>query len=141
MYLSVPGPPAPPPPPWYCKYLNLACPAPQTANPDSLAGLYSGLQAELQTPGDTTGSTNSSTVVGLGCAPGGACHCGGKCQHGMGIFDSGTDISGWGWEEWSVVGVGAFAVLSMFSATQSGVRSVRRAVRRRRAYKRLKEAA
>jgi hypothetical protein len=144
MYLSVPGPPPPPPPPWYCKLLNLGCPAPQAQNPDSLASLYPGLQNEIATPGDVAGSTNSSTVqglAGLGCAAGQPCKCGGKCKHGMGIFDSGTDISGWGWEEWSVVGVGAFAVWSMLSATQSGVRSVRRTVRRRAAYKRLKEAA
>ena len=141
MYLPVPGPPAPPPPSGLCTTFKIGCPAPPPPNPDTLAGLYPGLQTELQTPGNPVGSTNSSTVVGLGCA-GGACHCGGKCgQHGMGIFDSGTDISGWSWQEWGVVGIGAFAVWSMMSATQSGVRSVRRVVRRRRTYKRLKEAA
>lgn len=130
MYLPVPGPPAPPPPSGLCTTFKIGCPpAPPPPNPDTLAGLYSGLQTELPAP------------VGMGCA-GGTCHCGGKCgQHGMGIFDSGTDISGWSWKEWGVVGIGAFAVWSMMSATQSGVRSVRRVVRRRRTYKRLKEAA
>lgn len=133
MYLAIPAPPAPPPPSDWCKTLNLGCPPPPAApNPDALASLYPALQTELQTPGDITGSTNSSSVVGLGCAPGGACHCGGKCkQHGMGIFNSGTDISGWGWQEWGVVGIGAFAVWSMFSTTSRGVSTVKRSYRRR----------
>jgi hypothetical protein len=96
MYLSVPGPAPPPPPAWYCKLLNLGCPAPQAQNPDSLASLYPGLQNEIATPGDVAGSTNSSTVqglAGLGCAAGQPCKCGGKCKrHGMGQADD-TDTT------------------------------------------------
>src|SRR5208337_3119153 len=37
-----------------------------------------------------------------------SCTSGGPCEggdHGMGqLFDSGTDISGWGWPEWAIVG-------------------------------------
>jgi hypothetical protein len=81
----------------------------------------------------------------------GDCSCGGKCggcgDHGMGqdssnplssLFASGTDISGWGWPEWAVVGVGAFMVGSAVSNVASAGRSVSRSVSsyKRRAKKR-----
>ena len=65
-----------------------------------------------------------------------SCTSGGPCEggdHGMGqLFDSGTDISGWGWPEWAIVGFGAFAVLSAVQNVTSAGRSVSRSVRRYR---------
>jgi hypothetical protein len=74
----------------------------------------------------------------------GDCGCGGKCggcghDHGMGqLFDSGTDISGWGWPEWAIVGGAAFAVMTAVSAVGNAGRKVSRSVRgvRSRAKKR-----
>jgi hypothetical protein len=60
--------------------------------------------------------------VGLGC-PG---MCGGS---GMGLFDSGFDISNWGWEEWLTVVGGLYAVVSVFSTTSRAARSVHRKTR------------
>ena len=67
------------------------------------------------------------------------CGCGGTCggcghDNGMGqldlssLFASGTDISGWGWPEWSIVGLGAFAVASAVSNVASAGRRVSRSV-------------
>lgn len=66
------------------------------------------------------------------------CGCGGSCGDcGMGqddssplssLFASGTDISGWGWPEWSIVGLGAFAVLSAVSNVASAGRRVSKSV-------------
>ena len=77
-------------------------------------------------------------IGGMGCPGKSDCGCGGKCGgcgdgHGMGLFDSGTDISGWGLPEWGLLGVGAFALFSMTSSVSRGARSVRRTLRRRRA--------
>lgn len=132
MYLSVPGPPPPPAPSGWCKTLKLGCPPPPAPpNPDSLVGLYAGLQAELPTPGDQTGSTNSSTVTGLGCA-GAGCQCGGQCkQQGMGLFDTGMNVSGWGMPEWGIVGLSAVFVWSLTRSPLKG--SSKRMYRHRRA--------
>lgn len=66
---------------------------------------------------------------GMGCGCGGTC---GGCghQHGMGLFDSGTDISGWGLPEWGIVGVAGFAVISLLSSVTRGARSATRGYRR-----------
>jgi hypothetical protein len=84
----------------------------------------------------------SAGMSGHDCGCGGTC---GGCGHGMGqddspstLFASGTDISGWGWPEWLIVGLGAFAVASAVSNVASAGRSVGRSVSgyKRRAKKR-----
>lgn len=59
---------------------------------------------------------------GMGCA--GGCSCGGTCQKGLGYFDTGWDISGWGWMEWGTVAVVAYMLMSTF---QTSRRSYKRA--------------
>ena len=74
-------------------------------------------------------------MSGHDCGCGGSC---GGCGHdsGMGqldlssLFASGTDISGWGWPEWSIVGLGAFAVASAVSNVATAGRKVSRKVSR-----------
>ena len=45
---------------------------------------------------------------------------------GMGIFDSGMDFTTWSWPEWSVVGIGVYALLSLVGDTKRGVQRTRR---------------
>lgn len=85
-----------------------------------------------------------------GCGCGGAGTCG---SSGLGLFDSGLDYTGWGFPEFAIViGVGMFALYSMFSTTKRGVKSgylglegaaqrrrKRRAARYRAKAKRLEE--
>ena len=70
---------------------------------------------------------------GMGCGGDTNCSCGcsGKTA-GMGLFDSGTDFSGWGVPEWSIVGIGAAAALSLLTNVANTGKSIRRAVRRRK---------
>lgn len=65
---------------------------------------------------------------GLGCG----CGCGGRCQQGLGYFDTGWDISGWGAAEWGTVLVFAYMVISTFTTTQRGYRRARRSYKRMR---------
>lgn len=69
---------------------------------------------------------------GLGCA----CLSG---VNGLGLFDTGLDLSGWGPMEWAVIGLGAFALYSMVSTTGRGVRGARKAVRSRSTRRRRRE--
>ena len=68
----------------------------------------------------------------------GGCHCGGTCggcgghSHGMGLFDSGLDYSGWGLAEFAVVGAGVYLGVSLISDLFSAGRTVGRV---RRAYR------
>ena len=68
-------------------------------------------------------------LPGLGC--GGSCGCSKDCG-GLGFFDSGMDISGWGIAEWSTVAGLGYMVLSTVFTTKRAVRSVGRKVRRAR---------
>ena len=64
---------------------------------------------------------------GLGCAS-----CGGNCGRcGLGLFESGMDISGWTWQEWLVVGLGGYVLTSMFFTTRRAARQVSEGVRKR----------
>src|ERR1039458_10889058 len=49
------------------------------------------------------------------------CGCGGEC--GMGYFDSGFDISGWGFAEWGTGIFAGYAFVSLFMDTKRSVRS------------------
>ena len=66
---------------------------------------------------------------GMGCAAN--CSCGGTCA-GMGFFDSGADISGWGILEWVAAGLGTYMVLSTVFTTRRAVKTVRKSARRAR---------
>jgi len=59
--------------------------------------------------------------------------------YGLGLFDSGMDLSSWGIGEWAIVGIGLFALFSMFQTGKRGVGSVRKAVGRRRSRARRKK--
>lgn len=59
-----------------------------------------------------------------GCAGLGGCGCGGTCG-GLGLFETGTDFTGWGWQEWALVGVGSYMLLSTLFTTQRAVSRVR----------------
>lgn len=82
--------------------------------------------AQIQIPAGWGGMGHAD----CGCGCGGT--CGGKTA-GMGLFESGTDFSGWGIGEWSVVAVGIFAVWSTMGTVARGARSARKAIRRRKA--------
>jgi hypothetical protein len=67
---------------------------------------------------------------GFGCA----CAEGhGLVGRGLGLFDSGLDVSTWGVGEWAVVAFGVYAGMSLLGDTKRGVARTRRvasAVRR-----------
>lgn len=72
--------------------------------------------------------------LGHGCGCGGSCGCG---SHGMGElnFDGtgllGTGLFGqsaWGFGEWTVIGLGAYALWSAFMQTKRGVGSVKQCI-------------
>lgn len=54
-------------------------------------------------------------------APGFGCACE---QKGMGLFDSGTDISGWGWPEWGSIFAGMYMLISTVSTTHRAAKHV-----------------
>lgn len=62
-------------------------------------------------------------MSGLGC------DCRG-CR-GLGLFDTGLDLTGWGWAEWLTVFVGVYVVISVFSSTRRTVGRVRSGFRQR----------
>ncbi len=67
-----------------------------------------------------------------GCGCGGKCGgCGGGHAHGMGLFDSGWDLSGWGLAEWGIVAVGAYVAYSVLFTTGKGIGTVRSSSRKR----------
>ena len=60
--------------------------------------------------------------MGLGCA---------ACQgQGVGVFDSGFDLSGWGVTEWLIIAAGLYVAKSVFSQAKRNVSSVRKYRRR-----------
>lgn len=64
-------------------------------------------------------------MAGLGC------DCRGGCRGGLGLFDTGLDLTGWGWAEWAAVIVGVYVVFSVFSSTKRTVGRVRSGFRQR----------
>lgn len=70
------------------------------------------------------------------------CHCGGTCggcSRGMGLFDSGFDISQWGTPEWVAAGVGFYLVAKILGDLGRGGQKIRRAVRSRSSRSRRKQ--
>lgn len=115
-------------------------------NPDSLTSLDASLQTSAASPGVSAGLSGymaesmrkrlqtfypppygfAAGMSGHDCGCGGSC---GGCGNGMGdLFDSGTDISGWGWPEWLLVAGGAFVVVNALGSVASAGKSVRRSV-------------
>jgi hypothetical protein len=82
--------------------------------------------------------------LGGGCGCGGTCGgCGHSHKQGMGqlfgdLFSSGFDISGWGWQEWGIVALGAYVLFSTVETSKSAVTSVRRGASRRASRSRRK---
>ena len=68
-----------------------------------------------------------------------SCAHGGSCNKGMGLFDSGMDVTQWGWQEWLVVGLGGYMLTSMVFGTGRAVKAAGEGTRRgiRRARRRL----
>lgn len=73
---------------------------------------------------------------GVGCGCGGS--CGGACHGGLGLFDSGLDLSQWGLGEWAAVGIGVYLVTSLMGDAGRAGRKVRR-YRAAKKFQRLKE--
>ena len=75
-------------------------------------GQYVGTPTYFGTPAGQLG------IRGLGC--GGSCGCS-DCQHGMGLFDSGLDPSGWGAGEYAALaGVAWLLYSTVFTARRAG---------------------
>lgn len=81
-------------------------------------------------------SSHSHSKKGMGCS----CGCGGGpgCSEnegmgalGLGLFDSGLDISGWGIGEWSTVAVAGFLAVKLFTGTKRATKGYKRYKRRR----------
>jgi hypothetical protein len=62
-----------------------------------------------------------------GCGCGGS--CGGGCYGGLGLFDSGLDVSQWGLGEWAAVAVGVYVLGSLVGDTRRAGRRAGRAVK------------
>lgn len=83
---------------------------------------------------------------GLGCSDcGGGCGlgcCAGMCG-GLGLFESGFDISGWTWKEIAIVVLGGYVLLSTVMTTGRVARKVGQipGERRKRKAARLRKAA
>lgn len=75
-------------------------------------------------------------VSGVGCA------CGGQCGHchaaGMGLFDSGLDLSQWGAAEWFVSAGVVYLALSLLGDIGRVKRNVTKSRRQRKATRRRK---
>jgi len=118
MYMNVSY--TPPPPTWPPKTKTVGM------------GLY--LSQEFVTPQRLTAPLQSAGIqIPQGWGMGGCCSSCADGGKGMGLFDSGTDISGWGMPEWGAVGLAAAAALSLLSNISTGAKRVKRVFRRRRA--------
>ena len=78
--------------------------------------------------------TPSRGLSGCGC--GGTCGgCGDDHSHGLGLFDSGFDLSGWGVAEWGTVAFGVYVLAKVFGDAKrvgTKVRKVSRGVKAKR---------
>ena len=87
-----------------------------------------------------TGWASGHTHDCGGC--GGGCGCA-SCK-GLGLFDSGLDVTQWGAAEWAVAALGVYLAMNILGDVSGGVKRVKRfSTRRRRrkaAIKRLREA-
>jgi len=109
----------------------------------SMAGYFQG-QGHMHYGPGTSMVQFTKPVFGMGgCRCGdGNIRCG--CQAGLGLFDSGTDFTGWGWQEWFVIGIGGYVLFSTIFTTGRAVRKVKALPgerRKRRAARLRKEAS
>jgi hypothetical protein len=74
----------------------------------------------------TAGTNLIERYNGMGCG------CGCDSCAGIGLFDSGMDITNWGWTDWLAAGLGLYTVFSLFSTTKRGVSAAKEGVRRGR---------
>lgn len=83
--------------------------------------------------------TPGSSGPGLGCACGGSCgHCssGSGGWGGLGLFETGMDLTGWGVGEYVAAAGVAFLGFKLLSGIMGTTRAVRRTVKKRSASKR-----
>ena len=79
---------------------------------------------------DAPGTAFVQRLNGLGCpCAGGGLGC--SCNQGMGLFDSGMDFTQWTWQEWFVVGLGGYVVVSLFFTGRRAARQLREGTRKR----------
>lgn len=83
-------------------------------------GAYYGTPTYFATPAGQSG------IRGLGCG------CGCNNPDGMGLFDTGLDFSGWGWQEWGIALLGGYMVASTLFTTKRAARAAGDSVRRAR---------
>lgn len=81
-------------------------------------GFYAATPAYALTPAGQAG------IRGMGCGCAGVQGCG--CAGGMGIFESGMDVSQWGVPEFAIAALGAYVLISVFDTTRRTSASVRR---------------
>jgi hypothetical protein len=86
--------------------------------------------------------TPGGGLSGLGgCGCGGTCGgCGDHHLHGMGLFDTGFDLTGWGIGEWAVAGVGLYTLFKIIGDTKRVTSSVKKSSRSRAAKLRRRES-
>jgi hypothetical protein len=75
------------------------------------------------------GNSTTQLAGGLGCV-----QCGGTCGQGqgLGLFDSGLDLTGWGWPEYAVAAVSVWGILGIFGSSRRAYSGVSKAVRKRK---------
>lgn len=73
------------------------------------------------TPGQERQLENAGRGLGCGCRGMAGCPCSG----GLGLFDTGLDLSGWSWPEYAIVIIGGYMVLSTLFTTKRAVSRVR----------------
>ena len=79
--------------------------------------------------------TPPASGPGLGCACGGSCgHCS-SASGGLGLFDSGMDLTQWGAGEYVAAAGVAFLGYKLLSGLMSTTRTVKRSIRKRSATK------
>ena len=67
----------------------------------------------------------SAKPAGCGCGCGGGCS-----KSGLGLFESGLDVSQWGVGEWSTAGIGLYLMASLLGDLGRAKRTVQKKARR-----------
>lgn len=110
--------------------------------PQRLVAPLSSAKIEIPKGWAASAGCPCSKAKGVGCPGKEGCTCGCSGPAGMGLFDSGTDFSGWGWPEWGIVIVAGLAGISLlqniFQAGKSVGRGYKEVQARRRRKRSLK---
>jgi hypothetical protein len=80
------------------------------------------------------GNSTTQLAGGLGCV-----QCGGTCGQGLGLFDSGLDLTGWGWQEMAVAALAVWGVLAVLGSSRRAYSGVSKAVRKRKSRRSKRE--